>query len=187
MAAKRVLYTLGHSTRPWDEFVEVLRAHGIGQLADVRRHPGSRKYPHFNAEHLAAALPVAGIAYLPFLSLGGRRKPLADSPNGAWRNDSFRGYADYMMTPEFAAALAELEKAAKRSPTAIMCSESLPWRCHRSLIADAMLARKWDVRDIMTPTSAKPHQFPAWARVEGKRVTYPPPDDLFTAGGAVKP
>lgn len=179
-AAARVLYTVGHSTHPWDEFVELLRAHRVTQLADVRRHPGSRKYPHFNASHLAAELPSAGIAYLPFVSLGGRRKPRPDSPNGAWRNDSFRGYADYMLTDDFRAALADLEGAARRRRTAIMCSESLPWRCHRSLIADALLVRGWDVRDIMTPTSAKPHHLPAWAHVDGTQVTYPPTPDLFT-------
>ena len=183
-ARRRVLYTIGHSTRGWDEFVELLNAHGIRQLADVRRHPGSRKYPHFNASYLEVELPKAGVAYLPMTELGGRRKPRPDSPNGAWRNESFRGYADYMLTDEFAGALAELERAARRRATAIMCSESVPWRCHRSLIADAMLARGWEVLDVMSATSAKPHKLPAWARVDGERVTYPPSDDLFTAAHA---
>ena len=181
MADHPVLYTVGHSTKPWDAFLELLQAHDIRQLADVRRHPGSRKYPHFNAESLAIALPQANIAYLPMLELGGRRKTRPDSPNGAWRNASFRGYADYMLTSAFADALAALEHTARQQPTAIMCSESVPWRCHRCLIADAMLARGWEVLDIMSPTSAKPHHLPAWARVLGKQVTYPPPEGLFPA------
>jgi uncharacterized protein (DUF488 family) len=183
-ATARLLYTVGHSTHPWDEFVAILRAHGVTQLADVRRHPGSRKYPHFNVTHLAAELPKAGIAYLPCPDLGGRRKPRPDSPNGAWRNESFRGYADYLLTEEFRDALARLERAARRRPTAIMCSEAVPWRCHRSLIADAMLARGWDARDIMSPTSAKPHKLPAWAHVDGTEVTYPASPDLFIAAAA---
>jgi len=178
-----LLYTVGHSTRAWEEFVELLRAHGVRQLADVRRFPGSRRHPHFNAEHLAGELPKAGIAYLPFVALGGRRKPRADSPNGGWHNEAFRGYADYTMTRAFKNALAELEREAARHVTAIMCAETLPWRCHRSLIANALLARGWDVRDIMSATSAKVHGLPPFARVVGGEVTYPPPEDLFDAPG----
>ncbi|HZZ43427.1 MAG TPA: DUF488 domain-containing protein [Tepidisphaeraceae bacterium] len=174
------LYTLGHSTRPWPDFLTLLHSHHIRQLADVRRFPGSRKYPHFNATHLTSELPKHHISYHPFPTLGGRRKPLPDSPNSAWRNDAFRGYADYMLTPDFQSALTDLEQLATKHPTAIMCAESLPWRCHRSLIADAMIARGWTVLDIMTPTSAKPHHLPAWAHIIGTTVIYPAPDDLFT-------
>lgn len=168
-----VIYTIGHSTRSFDELVAMVRPHGVTALADVRAFPKSRRYPHFNAEHLAIELPKAGIEYLPFVSLGGRRRANADSINTGWRHASFRAYADFMQTPQFAAALEELTAAASRAPTAIMCSEAVPWRCHRSLIADALLARGWRVLDIMSAGKASEHKLTPFAQVEGSRVTYP--------------
>src|SRR5215469_15174773 len=142
------LYTIGHSTRTLEELVEALRSHGVRAVADVRRFPGSRRLPWFAAENLAIALPKMELEYLPFLDLGGRRRTSTDSPNTGWRNASFRGYADYMQTPDFAVALDRLIEKASSGPTAIMCAEAVPWRCHRSLIADAMLIRGWEVLDI---------------------------------------
>ncbi len=176
----RVIFTVGHSTRSFDDLVRILQVHGVLALADVRTIPRSRRYPHFNAESLATALPKAGIDYLPFKSLGGLRKPRPDSINTAWRYDSFRGYADYMQTPEFGAAIRELMKQAARKATAIMCAEALPWRCHRSLIADALLARGWHVIDLYDAAAAKSHALTSFALVEGERVTYPEPT-LFQA------
>jgi uncharacterized protein (DUF488 family) len=173
------LYTVGHSNRTWEDFVALLRAHGVQQIADVRRFPGSRRLPQFNDAHLARHLPEAGIAYLPFPDLGGRRRPSDDSPNTGWRNDGFRGYADYMQTSTFADALSALAAQAAQTPTAVMCAEAVPWRCHRSLIADGMLVRGWQVLDIMSPTSAKPHKLTPFARVDGVRLTYPPEEPLL--------
>jgi uncharacterized protein (DUF488 family) len=167
------LFTVGHSTRSLDELVEILRAHGVGAVADVRLIPKSRRFPHFNAESLAVSLPERGLQYLPFRSLGGRRRPLKESPNMGWRNDSFRGYADYLATEAFKSALTELLTVASEVPTAIMCAEAVPWRCHRSLIADAALVRGWQVLDIMSETSAPPHKLTKFARVDGLTLTYP--------------
>ena len=168
------IFTVGHSTRTLDEFVELLRAHGVEGVADVRLIPKSRRHPHFADQSLAAELPKVGLRYLPFKSLGGRRRPAPDSINTAWRNESFRGYADYMQTPAFAEALAALMDVARERPLTIMCAEAVPWRCHRSLIADALLAHGWRVLDITSPTKAAPHKLTPFARVEGTRVTYPP-------------
>src|SRR4051812_36566143 len=166
----RVVYTVGHSTRTLDELVEMLRAHGVAGIADVRRFAGSRRLPQFNAENLAVALPEHGLSYLPCPLLGGRRKPNADSVNTGWRNASFRAYADYMQTPEFLDGLEQLTGAAEKSPTAMMCAEAVPWRCHRSLIADALLVRGWTVLDVMNPTKASPHKLTPFAKVDGTRV-----------------
>lgn len=178
-------YTVGHSTRTLDELVEMLRAHGVAGIADVRRFAGSRRLPHFNAEHLAVALPAMGLAYVPCPLLGGRRKPDPESPNTGWRNASFRAYADYMATPEFHEGLEKLMAAAQRAPLAMMCAETLPWRCHRSLIADALIVRGWTVLDIMSPTKAGVHKLTPFAKVEGTKLTYPPEEErtgLFAAG-----
>jgi uncharacterized protein (DUF488 family) len=164
--------TVGHSNHPIDRFLEILRAHGVRRLLDVRRHPGSRKWPHFNAGALAESLPAAGIDYVPMPELGGRRKPRPDSPHTAWRVDAFRGYADFMDTPEFASALDRVIAVADDAPTALMCAEALPWRCHRSLIADALLARGIPVREILSEREARPRELPSFARLEGKRVIY---------------
>ena len=171
--AERTIYTVGHSTHPLDEFVAMLKAHGVAAVADVRRYPRSRRHPHFNDDALAEELPRRGIRYLPFKSLGGRRRPAPDSPNVGWRNESFRGYADYLETDAFKHALAELMEAAAETPTTIMCAEAVPWRCHRSLIADALLVRGWTVLDIMSRTSAPPHAVTPFAKVEGERLVYP--------------
>jgi uncharacterized protein (DUF488 family) len=169
----RRIFTVGHSTRTLEELVEMLKAHGVGAVADVRRYPGSRKMPWFAAENLASSLPKSGLEYWPFVELGGRRKALANSINTGWRNEAFRGYADYMQTPEFVKALDRLLAKAKARPTAVMCAEAVPWRCHRSLIADAMLVRGSQVMDIYDSNKATAHQLTSFARVEGTRIIYP--------------
>jgi uncharacterized protein (DUF488 family) len=169
-----VIWTAGHSTRAIGEFLNLLQAGGVKLLADVRRFPGSRRHPHFGQVPLAAALAEEGIEYRHFVDLGGRRSQrLSDSPNTAWRVESFNAYADYMQSPEFAAALAELEAAASQTPTAIMCSEALPQKCHRRLIADALVARGWRVRHLLSPKRIEDHALTPFARVEGAQVTYP--------------
>ncbi len=166
--------TIGHSTRPLDEFVAMLEAHQIALLVDIRTIPKSRRNPQFNTEELALSLPEAGIQYLHMPGLGGLRHPRRDSINGAWRNDSFRGYADYMQTPEFSANLEELIRLAKQQRTAIMCAEAVQWRCHRSLVADALTARGIVVEHIQSRTRAQPHRLTPFAVVNGTTVTYPP-------------
>lgn len=169
-----MLFTIGHSTRTFDDFVALLRAHGVAQLADVRTVPKSRRHPQFAREALARTLPQAGIAYRHFPGLGGLRKPRGDSPNTAWRNDSFRGYADYMQTPAFEHALDELIGWTIVAPTAAMCAEAVWWQCHRQLIADALVARGVEVRHIMRADSAPVHKLTGFARVgDDRRVTYP--------------
>ena len=171
-----VVLTIGHSTHPIDEFVEILRAHQVGLLVDVRTVPKSRHNPQFNSDALAESLSGAGIGYERMAALGGLRHPRPDSPNGGWRNDSFRGYADYMQTQPFAEALEVLLDRAAERRTAIMCAEAVPWRCHRSIIADALVVRSIPVLHIMSATSARPHTLHSFARVEGRRIMYPPVD-----------
>jgi uncharacterized protein (DUF488 family) len=167
------VYTVGHSTRSLDELVSLLKRHGVRAVADVRRFPKSRKYPHFNDDGLAASLPSEKLAYIPVPALGGRRRATPDSVNTGWRNEGFRGYADYMQTPAFEAGIAQLAALAAQTPTAMMCAEAVPWRCHRSLIADAMLVRGWQVLDIVGESAPTLHKLTPFARVEGTRVTYP--------------
>lgn len=167
------VFTIGHSTRTIEEFLALLKAHGIERLADVRTIPRSRRNPQFNAEALPESLAQAGITYVPMPELGGLRHPRKDSPNTAWRNESFRGYADYMLTPQFEAGIARLIEIAQSAPTAIMCAEAVPWRCHRSLIADALTARGIPVQHITGVGAAKQHSVTPFARIEGTRVTYP--------------
>jgi uncharacterized protein (DUF488 family) len=169
----RVIYTIGHSNRTLEEFIALLIAHGVRQVADIRTVPKSRHNPHFSGEALAESLPEAGIAYVRFAGLGGFRHAKKDSKNLGWRNASFRGYADYMETAEFAQALEALEKRAREKPTAIMCAEAVPWRCHRSLVADALAVAGWDVRDIMTSASAPPHRLTPFLVVADGKLTYP--------------
>ena len=171
-----VIFTLGHSTRSLAELVEILRAHGVERLVDVRTIPRSRHNPQFNRETLSKALHNRHLSYRHMKALGGLRHARPDSINTGWRNPSFRGYADYMQTPDFKEALASLLRLAKQKPTAIMCAEAVPWRCHRSLIADALTARGYEVRDIMSVTSARPHVLMEMARVHGQQVTYPAPE-----------
>jgi uncharacterized protein (DUF488 family) len=174
------IYTIGHSTHPIDTFIDLLKANGIVLLADVRTMPRSRWNPQFNSEALAASLENAGIDYIHIKALGGMRKPHKDSQNMGWRNEGFRGYADYMQTPEFEQALEKLIELSKEKTTAIMCAESVPWRCHRSLIADALTARQIPVLNIMPDGKISPHQLTAFAKVKNGRITYPLTDDLFS-------
>lgn len=174
------IFTVGHSTRTEEEFLDILRAHGIRRLVDVRRYPGSRRHPHFSRESLARTLPKRGIAYEHAPALGGRRTPAADSVNDAWRSASFRAYADHLDTPEFQDALAGVLARADELPTAIMCAEAVPWRCHRQLIADVLVARGHRVQNILSAARAEPHRLNEHARVgPDGTVTYPapPPDD----------
>lgn len=166
------IFTVGHSNRTIEVFVSLLSARGIACVADVRRHPGSRKWPHFSAAAMADSLRAHGIDYAAMPELGGRRKPRVDSPHRAWRVEAFRGYADYMDTPEFAEALARLESVARGRSTAVMCAEALPWRCHRSLIGDALIARGWEVFEILSEREPRPRKIPEFARIEGKKVVY---------------
>ena len=190
-----VIYTIGHSTRSLDEFVGLLRAHGISGIADIRTVPKSRRHPHFSAEALGVSLPLIGVSYRHFPGLGGLRKPRRDSRNSAWRHEGFRGYADYMETGEFRDALADLTSWAddagperlgphlerradlsrrpERPNVAIMCAESVWWRCHRQLTADALVARGVDVRHITGTGPAAAHKLTEFARVADGEVRYP--------------
>jgi len=168
------IFTVGHSTHPIEEFVELLRAHGVSQLVDIRTIAKSRHNPQFWEDQLSQSLPENRIAYQRLEALGGLRRTTKDSVNGEWKNASFRGYADYMQTDAFEAGLAELLALGAQKPIAIMCAEAVPWRCHRSLVGDALLVRGVEVLDIMTAKSAKPHKLTSFARVEGTRITYPP-------------
>lgn len=167
------LWTVGHSTRPIDELVALLETHGIRLLVDVRTTPYSRHNPQFNSERLAASLVKAGFQYRHRPPLGGRRKGRPDSVNVGWRNASFRGYADYMQTDEFKRAIEELMAAGRKDPTAILCAEAVPWRCHRSLIADALVSRGWTVRHILAPDQADAHRLTPFARLENGLLLYP--------------
>lgn len=171
------LFTVGHSTHPFDWFVSLLDGHGIELLADVRRFPGSRKFPHFNRDDLAASLPAAGIAYQWFEALGGRRRSrdAAPSANLGLRNESFRHYADYMATDEFRAGVRQLLESAARRRTAFMCSEGLFWRCHRRLISDYLFANGVVVRHVMPSGELRPHTLTDGARAKDGEVRYPAP------------
>ena len=168
------MLAIGHSTRPIDEFLELLRSAGVTTLADVRTIPRSRANPQFDQKALARAVERAGIAYVHLPQLGGLRHARRDSPNGAWRNASFRGYADHMQTPEFEEGLCLLRALAKTGPVAIMCAEAVPWRCHRSLVADALLARGVVVEHVTGKGKTRPHRLTPFARIDGRQVTYPP-------------
>jgi len=166
------VWTVGHSTRPLDAFLGLLAAHGIERVADVRRHPGSRAYPHFDAGALAASLGAAGIDYQPFPELGGRRTPSPGSRNTAWRNASFRAYADHMETPEFRAGLARLADAAAERRPAVLCAEAVWWRCHRGLIADALKASGVEVVHLVDDGKAAVHPYTSAARIVDGRLSY---------------
>ena len=171
------VFTIGHSTRTFDEFVATLRAHGVRTVVDVRSLPGSRHAPQFNADALEAGLAAHGIGYRQLRALGGRRRAAADTPNTGWRNAGFRGYADHMQTAEFAAGMEELLAIAADAPTAIMCAEAVPWRCHRSMIGDALLVRGVEVLDIIGEGPPRAETLTSFARVDGTRIVYPAPDD----------
>jgi uncharacterized protein YeaO (DUF488 family) len=176
---KPTVLSLGHSTRNRKDFIALLRAHGVRQLVDVRTIPRSRHNPQFNRATLSRILRRTGIGYRHMAGLGGLRHSRQDSINTGWRNKSFRGYADYMQTPNFRRAIRKLIGFARRRHVAVMCAEAVPWRCHRSLIADALLVRGIPVEEIQSTTRTRPHLLTPWARVEGTRITYPP-------GGTIK-
>jgi uncharacterized protein (DUF488 family) len=168
-----IILTIGHSTHPLETFITLLQAHGVTLVADVRTVPRSRHNPQFNKETLPEQLKLAGIGYAHLPGLGGLRRAKADSPNRGWRSDSFRGYADYMQTPEFAAHVQELIKMAQKERLALMCAEAVPWRCHRSLIADALEVRGLKVEHILGLKGRQPHRLTGFARVQGLEITYP--------------
>jgi len=169
----RTVFTIGHSTRTWKVFLELLRAHGVKRVIDVRSIPRSRRNPQFNREALSKKLRAARIGYVHLQKLGGLRHARRDSPNMGWHNASFRGFADYMQTPDFEAGLRRLIKLARQKRTALMCAEAVPWRCHRSLIADALTVRGIQVDEIMSMKSSRVHSLIPFARVQGHRITYP--------------
>jgi uncharacterized protein (DUF488 family) len=167
------MMTIGHSTHSADRFLALLQAHDVAAIADVRRFPYSRRHPQFSQEALAAFLRAHGVEYAHFPALGGRRRPRADSPNTGWRVPSFRAYADHMRSPEFQAALLELTKYGRNRLAAVMCAESQWWRCHRQLIADALVARGVEVRHIMSTGAPARHELTSFARVDGADLVYP--------------
>lgn len=167
------IYTIGHSTRSIDEFVELLHSQGIKQLVDIRTIPKSRHNPQYADDNLSQSLRGAGIEYVYLKKLGGLRSAAKQTENEGWRNKSFRNYADYMQTPEFDDGLSELIELSKKSSTAIMCAEAVPWRCHRSLVGDALVVRGFTVLDVISPTSIKEHTMTSFAHVEGTKITYP--------------
>jgi uncharacterized protein (DUF488 family) len=172
-APSNPVFTIGHSTRPVETFLAMLAANQITLLVDVRTVPRSRHNPQYNRDTLPASLQAVGIRYLHMPGLGGLRHPRPDSVNDGWRNDSFRGYADYMQTPEFAENLTQLMDMAREERVALMCAEAVPWRCHRSLIADALLVRGIPVEDILSATKTQPHKLTPFAVVQGATITYP--------------
>jgi len=167
------IFTIGHSTHPIERFIELLQSNGVKQLLDIRTIPKSRHNPQFDSNALAASLRAAHIRYVHLKELGGLRHAHRDSVNRGWRNASFRGYADYMQTPEFEAALARAIELAQARPTALMCAEAVPWRCHRSLVADALTVRSIRVLEIVSSAEPKEHQLTPFARVRGNDITYP--------------
>jgi endonuclease III len=170
-----LVLTVGHSNRPLQDFLDLLKAHGVTLVADVRKMPRSRGNPQFNLDTLPQDLQGAGIGYVHLPGLGGLRRRQPDSPNTAWQNASFQGYADYMLTPEFEHSLHDLLGRARGQRTALMCAEAVPWRCHRSLIADALAVRGIAVEHILSAARTQPHHLRPWACVQGTRITYPAP------------
>ena len=168
-----MIFTIGHSTRSADEFLSLLQAHAVTILVDIRTVPKSRRHPHFAKDALAAFLGSHGIRYVHLPALGGLRKPQRDSRNGAWQNDSFRGYADHMQTAEFGEGIDELLAVSQEGTVAVMCAEAKWWQCHRQLVADALTARGVEVRHIMTRGDAPRHELTSFAHVSGTQVTYP--------------
>ncbi len=168
-----MIYTIGHSTRSAEELIALLKAHKVSILVDVRTVPRSRTNPQFNKETLPAELETAGIEYRHMAGLGGLRHARKDSPNTAWENAAFRGYADYMLTEEFLENLDELISVGENNIIAIMCAEAVWWRCHRRLIADALLARDISAKHITSLTKTEDHKMTPWAHVDHGNVTYP--------------
>ena len=177
-AGTRTIYTIGHSTRPIADLIRMLKLNGVELLVDVRSVPKSRYNPQYNIESLEREIPAAGIHYVNRKGLGGMRKPDKNSVNAGWENASFRGFADYMQGSEFGENIQWLENSARRERTCFMCAEAVPWRCHRTLISDAMTARGWRVCHIMDG-SLSVHKVTPFAHVDGTKVTYPGPLDVF--------
>lgn len=168
----KTIWTIGHSTHTAEEFIRMLDAFAIKTLVDIRTFPGSRRYPHFNKESLEKLLPQHNIEYIHMRELGGRRKPVKNSHNTAWRNEAFRGYADYTETTAFANAIHQLENIALKNRTAYMCSEAVWWRCHRSLVSDYLKIKGWTVMHIMTANKAEEHPYTSAAHIVGGKLTY---------------
>jgi uncharacterized protein (DUF488 family) len=169
---QKTIWTIGHSTHPLHELTGMLQSFGIELLADIRNFPGSKRFPHFNKEALEKAMTEINISYVHFKKLGGRRKPLSNSRNTAWRVEAFRGYADYMETEDFLSAMSELQAVALEKRTAIMCSEAVWWRCHRSLVSDFLKFNGWQVMHIMGIGKADEHPYTKPAKVDGGRLDY---------------
>jgi uncharacterized protein (DUF488 family) len=167
------VYTVGHSTRTFEGFLALLKKFRVGLLVDIRTLPGSKRHPQFNQENLKPALRRAGIRYLHLPSLGGLRKTRRDSVNTAWRNASFRGYADYMQTRDFVKAIRDLMRRVRGRTSAVVCAEAVPWRCHRSLVADALSVRGVKVVHLLSVTQAREHKTTSFAKVKGTKITYP--------------
>ena len=166
------IFTIGHSTRSAEDFIALLRRAGVKRVYDIRTYPGSRRYPHFNAEPLAELLRSRGIEYGHHPELGGRRRPSPDAPPSAWRNEGFRGYAEYMRTNEFRSGIDALIQSSQQIPTAIMCSEAVPWRCHRTMVSDALVARGVHVEHILDAKTSR-HTMTTFAVIENGEVSYP--------------
>ena len=175
--ATRTLWTIGHSTHPWETFVRLLQEAGIEAVVDVRLLAGSRRHPQFNNDAMAEALPQAGIRYVPMRDLGGRRRPRPDSHNTAWRHPAFRGYADYMETAGYRQARERLAELAQRERTAVMCAEAVWWQCHRSLISDDFKADGWTVLHLQSAGGAKEHPYTGAARIVDGRLDYSMPEE----------
>ncbi len=167
------IFTIGHSTRSAEDFIQLLKENDVTRVIDIRTIPRSRHNPQFNADTLRDTLSQAGISYLPMAGLGGLRRPQSDSPNTGWRNASFRGFADYMQTEDFKENLQVLIELARKEILAIMCAEAVPWRCHRSLIADALIIRGIKVEHILSRSSSRNHVLTPWAQVTGTSIVYP--------------
>lgn len=182
MDSGRTLWTVGHSTHPWDVFVDILRRGGIEAIADVRLLPGSRRHPQFDAQAMAAALPEAGIRYVPMRDLGGRRRPRPDSPNTAWRHPAFRGYADYMETAGYRRARERLAELAAGTRTSLMCAEAVWWQCHRGLICDDFKADGWTVLHLQASGAPKEHPYTGAARLVDGRLDYSLPPEPAQPG-----
>ncbi len=172
MPVNKIIYTIGHSTRTLNEFISMLISFKIDMVADIRSYPGSRRYPQYNKEALEVSLPQHSINYVHLPDLGGRRKAVKDSKNIAWKNDAFRGYADYMETENFKHAITQLEKIALKERTAYMCSEAVWWRCHRSLVSDYLKWKEWTVLHIMAENKTEKHPYTSPAKIENEKLNY---------------
>lgn len=174
------IFTIGHSTKPIQDFLDMLKAHGVNRLIDIRTVPRSRHNPQFNSDSLPASLASEHIGYQHLAGLGGFRRTSDKSPNKGWRNTSFRGYADYMQTPEFIVNLEQVVALADQYTMALMCAEAVPWRCHRSLVADALTVRNICVEEIVSSQRVQPHTLTPFARVQGTDIIYPPEDNQLS-------